>query len=206
MNSVYIVGGDSAIKDMFLKRGWEVVQDISVSADLVVFTGGHDVTPSLYGERNFASYNSKERDELERLVYNDCIDLAIPMAGICRGGQFLNVMNGGRMYQDVNSHAIRGTHPITDLDTGDTVQVTSTHHQMMIPNYDKAEVIAIANLGGGKRTLDRNGNVTEIFDDNDTEVVWYDETDSLCFQPHPEYGVGSCERYFFNLLEKKLGF
>lgn len=207
MNKVYIVGGDSLIEDMFSRRGWEVVKDKSVSADLVCFTGGADVSPHLYGERNFASYNDKRRDELERLVYTDCVELGIPMVGICRGGQFLNVMNGGRMFQDVSGHAIggRNTHPIMDLDTGATIQVTSTHHQMMIPNYESGEVIAMSNLGGKKRTL-KDNIVVELTDDNDTEVVYYADTDSICFQGHPEYGVGSCERYFFELLDRKFGF
>ncbi len=203
MKSVYVVGGDRLIEAMFIARGWEIAKTGEwEDADLVCFTGGADVSPELYGEKNFASYNQRERDNLERLVYHDCLELDLPMVGICRGGQFLNVMNGGKMFQHVESHAIGGTHPIIDLGTGDTIQVTSTHHQMMRPNYDTAEVLAIANLGGIKQSWD-GAKVVTTRDENDTEVVWYEDTKSLCFQPHPEYGVKSCEEYFFKLLEEK---
>lgn len=198
---VYIVGGDRLIENMFRARGWEMAQDLN-DAELVCFTGGADVSPYLYGEKNFASNTNKNRDDLESLVYKDCVELDLPMVGICRGGQFLNVMNGGRMYQHVEGHAIGGTHPIMDYSSGREIKVTSTHHQMMIPNYDTAEVVAIANLGGIKQKWDGVQVVTER-NDLDTEVVWYENTKSLCFQPHPEYGVKSCEEYFFDLLKEK---
>lgn len=200
MKTVYIVGGDRLIERMFEARGWEVATSLAAEPSLVVFTGGADVSPELYGEKNFASHTNKTRDDLERLVYTDCIELDLNMAGICRGGQFLNVMNGGRMFQHVEKHL--GNHPIIDLDTGTTVEVTSTHHQMMIPNLQDGEVIAIANLGGIKQTWDGVG-VKTVRDEMDTEVVWYEGTKSLCFQPHPEYGVKSCEEYFFKQLEDK---
>jgi len=202
-NTVLVVGGDYAIERMFEDRGWEVVRFLTDEPDLVVFTGGADVSPNLYGEPNFASTTNNQRDEFERLVYRDAVELGLKMAGICRGGQFLNVMNGGRMYQDVDSHAIAGTHSLIDVDTGEEVQVTSTHHQMMRPLFPDAKLVALANLGGEKRYWD--DSIKSVTDETDYEVLWYENSKSLCFQPHPEYGVKSTTDYFFQLLERYHG-
>lgn len=73
------------------------------------------------------------------------------------------------------------------------IRVTSTHHQMMIPT-DSAIV-----LGTARESLERNSpNYSEIglpkFEGKlDTEVVFYDDTNCLCFQPHPEYGRATPE-------------
>lgn len=203
-STVLIVGGDRLIEAMFVEREWEVVRFLTDEPDLVVFTGGADVSPHLYEEPNFASYTNKQRDEFERLVYRDATELDLKMAGICRGAQFLNVMNGGRMYQDVDSHAIGGTHSLVDVDTGEEVQVTSTHHQMMRPNFPDAKLVALANLGGEKRYWD--DSIKSITDETDYEVLWYENSKSLCFQGHPEYGVKSTTDYFFSLLGRYHGF
>lgn len=95
MPSVFIVGHkDYDITSMFLKQGWEISTN-SEEADLLQFTGGEDVTPALYGEgKHPTTDNNPDRDAFESDVYHYYIDK--PKAGICRGGQFLNVMNGAR--------------------------------------------------------------------------------------------------------------
>ena len=144
-SKVFVVGHDFGISSMFQQRGWEAssLED----ANLVVFTGGADVDPSLYGEENFASHSTLARDQREKTIYNQALELGKCMAGICRGGQFLNVMNGGKMIQHVDGHATGRDHKLTDRVTGEEHSVTSTHHQMMIPNDETAEAVAIANLG-----------------------------------------------------------
>jgi gamma-glutamyl-gamma-aminobutyrate hydrolase PuuD len=172
---------------MFQDRGWEVmpvtIENIQ-NADLVQFTGGSDVTPALYGEKNTASDNSEPRDLMEIGVFGVAMAENIPMAGICRGGQFLNVMCGGKMHQHVDGHATGKMHGIITID-GDVISVTSTHHQMMIPG-DNAVVLATAKIVG----------------DEDTEIVYYPNDSVFCFQPHPEFSNGSCQDLYFNYLDK----
>lgn len=200
---VLIVGGCPLIEQMFVDRGYEITTD-EQEAELAVFTGGSDVSPDLYGEPNFASHNYPERDEVEKRKFIYLKELDVPLVGICRGGQFLNVMNGGSMYQHVEEHAIHGTHPIMDVESGETIEVTSTHHQMMRPNLNtEYDLIGYATLGGEKNYWFNNQVVTNK-DGIDFEVLYYPESKSLCFQPHPEYGVKSCENYFFKVLEDKL--
>jgi gamma-glutamyl-gamma-aminobutyrate hydrolase PuuD len=102
----------------------------------VVFTGGSDVTPSYYREANKLSHCNLKRDELESAIFYQCKENAIPMMGICRGSQFLHVMMGGKLWQDVDNHCCQ--HSILDMDTGEKINdTTSTHHQMVRMKWDR---------------------------------------------------------------------
>ncbi len=199
MRKVYIVGGDHLIEQMYLRNGWEVVSN-EADADLLQFTGGEDVSPSLYREEKHpATHMNPARDDYESHVYHQNAG-KVPMVGICRGGQFLNVMSGGRMWQHVNKHG--GTHEAIDVDTGDSYTVTSTHHQMIRPAEDGL-VLLTANLSTRKETA------TELEQGKmqpDIEAVYYNKTNALCYQPHPEYVDVNhpCQVLFFRYLKDYL--
>lgn len=199
---VYVLGMSPMYVAMFQREpGYEVVSHID-QADAIQFTGGEDVTPHLYGEgKHPRTYNSEARDKVESGVFETYLGKK-HMLGICRGGQFLNVMNGGRIYQDVDNHAIAGTHPCYSELLKRTVEVTSTHHQMMRP-HKRGEVDGWCwKLAKRKEHIDYEGNITTVLNDpKDTEVVFYDDTNCLCFQPHPEFaGASSTRAYYFSLL------
>jgi len=207
MKKVYIVGGDGLILNMFLSRGWAETLDIE-EADLIQFTGGADVYPDLYGEHTHPhTYFNMKRDLEEKEIYNKAKQLAKPMAGICRGGQFLNVMNGGKMWQHVNKHAIGGTHEMSILEEGRSIYVTSTHHQMMKPSKEGL-VLATAKESTFKEHMYKE-EVIKIGADkaDDVEVVYYKESNSLCAQYHPEYKEEEDEMqvYYFSLINDYLG-
>jgi gamma-glutamyl-gamma-aminobutyrate hydrolase PuuD len=187
MGKVFIVNSSSAYETMFKEYGWEVVPTMKL-ADLVQFTGGEDVSPELYGhQKYYRTYNNPRRDYAEMLVFKAAAKEKIPMAGICRGGQFLNVMCGGWMWQDVNGHAIGESHEVIDLVTGETFSATSTHHQMM-EHGPGAIVLAVARKSTWK--VKKDGMVEETVVDNkcnDEEVLFYPKHMALCFQPHPEF-------------------
>lgn len=201
MTKVYIVAGDPDYRRMFEKLGFQVTSDI-LKASLVCFTGGADVSPEYYGDKAHQyTYNSPQRDAVEARVFDKCVELGIPMVGVCRGGQFLNVMNGGRMYQHVENHT--RSHYITDVDTGEVVYVSSTHHQMMMPS-DNAQLVAFSQEAGRREWYDGEVAMSDI-SQKDVEVVYYENTRSLCFQPHPEFDLPQYEgmlSYFGQLLER----
>ncbi len=202
MTKVVIINGSSEYSDLFKELGYDVVSELS-SAELVVFTGGEDVSPNLYGDESHPyTYNNPVRDEKEKKVFEFCIGQNIPMVGICRGAQFLNVMSGGRMYQHVQKHT--ASHSIVDLYTGETVYVSSTHHQMMLPG-EKAIIIATANLKGEREWFDGQVMRNDV-SDRDIEVVHYPDTQCLCFQPHPEFNDAAYEgmRSYFGKLVNEL--
>jgi hypothetical protein len=75
----------------------------------------------------------------------------------------------------------------------------------MMREADNAITIAIAYESTVKLRMDNNSPVRqEQWDADDTEVVFYEDTKCLCFQPHPEYGgdIGDTREYFFSLLNE----
>jgi len=208
--NVCIIDGNYQYTKLFADLGFNItpfdINEFHKDANLVVFTGGEDVSPEFYGDSKHATtYSNLFRDEIEYEAFNLCIDHDIPMVGICRGAQFLNVCNGGRMYQDVDKHAVADGHNITDLETGEVIYVSSTHHQMMMPT-DKAIIIATSNLGGYREWFDGTHAKRDI-SSQDFEVVFYPKANALCFQPHPEFNSPEYEgmkNYFKGLLSKCL--
>lgn len=201
MPKVYIVGNDYGIANMFLQHGWTIVDYIDENIDLIQFTGGEDVDPSYYKEaKHPRTYSNPRRDAAEAAVFNEWKG-KVPMAGICRGGQFLNVMNGGKMWQHVNNHAIGGTHDAFCHITETVYAVTSTHHQMMRPARH-AKILLTAELATTKETAEEVVEGLGI----DTEAVYYPDTMSLCFQPHPEYVSinHECRNLYFDYLDRIL--
>lgn len=190
--SVYIVNCYRQYYKLFKEKGWDIYdpvrEGLSTDIELVCFTGGEDVSPSLYMKHpHRLTHASPNRDLQEIGIYLWAKRNGIPCVGICRGGQFLNVMNGGEMLQHIVGGHHTHNHLIVPV-SGDapTIMATSTHHQMMIPHED-----------GGVLAVDARNN-------KDVEVVLYKDTADLCFQPHPEFGEQPLKDYFFGLIERYL--
>ena len=137
-------------------------------ADLVVFTGGEDVTPSLYGEdpHPFSRWNLN-RDLAEKEIFETALFHGIPMTGICRGSQFLNVMNGGKLIQHLEHHPSHQHSVITE--DGELFISNTLHHQA-----------SIADPGNGMTVL------AQSWPDNCVESFYYAATNCLGVQWHPE--------------------
>jgi gamma-glutamyl-gamma-aminobutyrate hydrolase PuuD len=178
MRTVYTVGGYVEYMRMFEDNGWSVVDDIA-DADLVQFCGGSDVDPSLYGERKHYSTGSDlKRDKYESAMYELAFEHNCAIAGICRGAQFVHVMNGGGLYQDVNNHAtLRGHRAYVEVPelmhlAPHGVQVSSTHHQMM--KGLKGTLL----LSSGQSTWKEIGTGRVFGHSTDIEAVYHEETNS----------------------------
>lgn len=204
---VLIASSSPLYESMFSERKWEVCQNLE-DCDLVVFTGGSDVSPLLYGHKKHPlTHTSPSRDSSDTVAYHRAKQLGKPMVGICRGSQFLHVMNGGSLWQDVDGHATVRGHYARNKSDGRVVLVTSTHHQMMMPN--KGEVI----LSGYQTDLThRDANpqgriIRSTKPGIEPEAIWHKETASLCFQPHPEMATkdSECQVLFFDYLSKYFG-
>ena len=120
---VYVIGGNRYQEARLIAEwGWLTANNME-EADVVVFTGGADVDPALYNQRPHNTTQFTEwRDRAEITAFQRAHALEIPMFGICRGAQLLTVLTGGHLVQDISGH---GTdHPIVDLDTGETFEVT----------------------------------------------------------------------------------
>ncbi|MDO5026349.1 MAG: gamma-glutamyl-gamma-aminobutyrate hydrolase family protein [Tissierellia bacterium] len=75
------------------------------NASGIIFAGGEDFDPSLYGSNNedlVENYNS-QIDQMELAILDRAIKEEIPILGICRGMQLINIYYGGNLYEDLPS-------------------------------------------------------------------------------------------------------
>jgi len=195
-----VLGSNTYYKPFFDAGGAVIAPSQRDMADCIVFTGGTDVNPSMYGETRSAFVSSVDdvRDREEKEIFHYALEHGIPMIGICRGAQFLNVMNGGKLVQHITGHTDSHDIKINGSVKFDkrNIKVTSTHHQMMVPDITKShellaygEDLAVQMSG---LPLPEYTSYTEkynggLFSGKEPEVLWYDTTNSLCVQYHPEY-------------------
>ena len=168
--------------------------DGSVTPDFMVFSGGADVTPSLYfRDEDLRTYTDKNRD------YTDMCTLIagrlqrVPMLGICRGMQLLHVAAGGTLTQHIAGHG-GVTHKLLMPDGQpiygwENIHVNSTHHQCV--------------------PIEETNNYDEVYVSHDgvTEAIVAKEKGFVAVQFHPEYSTASneCVEFFAELVKFKLG-
>ncbi len=177
-------------------------------ADVIMFTGGSDVSPNFYQEK-MGRYTQSDfyRDQIEASHFQWGIKNQRKFLGICRGSQFLTVMSGGRLVQHVTNHG--GEHIIFTKE-GREVFVSSTHHQMMNPfGMDLLDYELLGWAEGESSTyLNGEGGEIPIFQKNgiEPEVVWYPKSRALAIQAHPEIMRPDSKgvEYFRGLVEKHL--
>lgn len=77
------------------------------SCKAVVLPGGGDITPAFFGERNNGSRNiDTELDILQFKALDFCVSRGLPVIGICKGMQVINVAFGGTICQDLPTAGI----------------------------------------------------------------------------------------------------
>jgi len=74
--------------------------DVLESLDGIVFCGGNDVDPALWGaERDPHTHIDPARDLSEVMLMTAALELDLPLLGICRGMQMMAVVGGGSLHQ-----------------------------------------------------------------------------------------------------------
>ena len=111
--------------------------------DALVLPGGGDITPSFFGEENDGSRNiDTEVDILQFQAVDYALKNSLPIFGICKGMQVINVAFGGTILQDmtgdqIHSHAGEDRYHDTVILEGSCLYelygrhtiVNSAHHQ-----------------------------------------------------------------------------
>ena len=143
--------------------------------DLVVFSGGADINPSLYGEKNRYSNFNPHRDSIEIKIFREAMKSNTKILGICRGHQLINALLGGYLVQDINiqlgwNHG--GKHDIKILEKDSIVAdvfkknpwVNSIHHQ------------GVTNIGKNLLATSFYGGVVESTENEKiVSVQWHPE-------------------------------
>ncbi|MFI3314328.1 MAG: gamma-glutamyl-gamma-aminobutyrate hydrolase family protein [Rikenellaceae bacterium] len=133
--------------------------------DGILFSGGADIDARYFGEDNIPELTevSCERDYSEFMLLRAAIDAGVPILGICRGCQLINVALGGSIYQDIPSmypqkplpHSIlTNKHlPVHDIEISEgsmlhsiigksMIGVNSRHHQSLKEVAPALKVVA----------------------------------------------------------------
>ena len=117
----------------------DCISDMLQLCDGVLFSGGADINPALYGQEKDALCGKLDdrRDEAELRLFRMVMEKELPILGICRGTQLLNVALGGSLIQHIPGH-VGTTHAVSvEKDsllypvTGDRCRVNSGHHQVI---------------------------------------------------------------------------
>lgn len=148
----------------------EYLDDIIDKLDGLVLTGGGDVDPIHYGEAHKKNLGRIEvrRDALEMHLLERALEKGIPVLGICRGLQLINVYFGGTLIQDIPTEyktelnhsalcaskssfvhkvKLKGKSVIADCFGEGSVYVNSLHHQMI--NQLGKGLVAVAHSEDG---------------------------------------------------------
>lgn len=152
-------------------------------AEGLLLSGGGDVDPSAYGEERIPECGeaSALRDKMEIALCKKAVEKGIPVLGICRGLQVMNIALGGTLHQHIENHArhdlpcdpahnasILPSTRLYDILGKETVGVNTRHHQ------------AIKDLGKGL-------TVTALAEDGIIEAVEMPgDRFFLAVQWHPE--------------------
>ena len=155
--------------------------------DGLLLAGGPDIDPARYGRRRLPTDVVEEaRDVMEAEAWAEAAERALPVVGLCRGFQAINVFSGGTLIQHLDGHTGPAMHPLrvepgtrlarilfpTNV-RGGVVEVNSFHHQAIGP----------ADLAPGlvpnARAASRAGELIEGLETRDGRFV-------LGVQCHPE--------------------
>jgi len=100
------------------------LERILASLQGLILSGGPDIHPRHYGEEPLAGLGEVDEaiDGMELMAANQAIEKNLPLLGICRGIQVLNVALGGTLYQDIPSQV-----PESICHTPKTDKAVNTH-------------------------------------------------------------------------------
>lgn len=84
----------------------EALDDYVEVLDGLVASGGADIDPALYGAERHPRTDplNPDRDEFELGLLKRAMDRGVPVLGICRGMQMMNVAKGGDLIQHLDDH------------------------------------------------------------------------------------------------------
>ena len=137
--------------------------------DALIISGGYDVSPSLYGQEPHKKLHETchKRDSYEIALIEKAVANNIPILGICRGMQLLNVFFGGNLYQDLScigesiiqhiqkSDITECTHSVDLIDdthlkkifNSNSIRTNSLHHQAINKLAEGFKISAVSKDG-----------------------------------------------------------
>lgn len=171
-----------------------------LEVDGVVISGGHDVDPVLYAAAPEVRPNyDAERDALEAAVIDSALARGLPLLGICRGAQLLNVQLGGSLFQELRSRREQTSNRWTILPLKTLrVQTGTRLHRLL--GHSESRINSLHNQG-----IDRIGEGLVVAGRDLDDIIQAIESPTHPFligvQWHPEFLLyQSRQRRLFSAL------
>ena len=166
------------------------------SFDIVCFSGGTDISPSLYGQQPIGEtqHPDAQRDVAEFKIFNYCQKNGIPVVGICRGLQLITALTGGQLIQHAENHGgvnhpVKFTESIGKYKKGDVIRVNSCHHQMCLP-AENGVLLAVSHQHHSKYYFNDKGQMAAPYE---AEAIIWPSLKAGGVQWHPEWMQESAE-------------
>lgn len=88
-----------------LSSDQKIIYEVISNINGLILSGGYDIDPKYYNQKNEGKSKgiSETTDECEAVIIRLAVEADIPILGICRGMQALNVFCGGSLIQDIPS-------------------------------------------------------------------------------------------------------
>ena len=153
------------------------------AVDGLLLPGGWDVDPSLYGEAKDEKVGpiDRELDDTELRLFAEARERELPVLGICRGQQVINVAMGGSLVQHLEGHEVREhgrshlAHTI-EVDPDSELGRAARDHQIRVNTFHHQAIKALA--PGLQQTAHAEDGTVEGVESDDGLIV--------AVQCHPE--------------------
>ncbi|WP_031517918.1 gamma-glutamyl-gamma-aminobutyrate hydrolase family protein [Desulfofalx alkaliphila] len=199
VEAVMAAGGIAVVLPVLNKSS--DIDDMLEFCRAVILPGGGDIDPLLFGEEPQAANGEicPYRDGFELELARRAMDRNIPLLGICRGMQVLNVAAGGTVCQDITNQIKNPikhfqqaprwypTHTLTPVEGTRLekiigrapVKVNSYHHQMIGKIGDRFKISAYAPDGVVEAIEDQDNNKFIVGVQYHPETMWKTDAKAL---------------------------
>lgn len=182
-----------------------VMDEMLDGLDGLMFSGGEDINPAWYGEEKSEKCGNANdaRDLFEIMLFKKASDRNIPIFGVCRGQQMINVAMGGTLYQDLPSENPSDIkHGVYDN------SLVPAHDISIIPGSLLSEMLGSTSYGVNSRhhqgieKLAPGLRITAWSPDSVPEAVEaYPQRQIMAVQFHPELNTAAGDQTFLKIFK-----